>query len=105
MRIQMAHGKSKILSEETCKFITRMLEQGSSKNKAQLFVQIATFMRTMLVLNEGILKLEELDFEYRSSALIPGKGRKHRARRKRNHNIESEDSESSSDETEDENGE
>ena len=62
-------------------------------------------MRTMLVLNEGILKLEELDFECRSSALISGKGRKHRTRRKRNHDIESEDSESSSDETEDENGE
>lgn len=98
-------GRPQILSEETCKFITRMLEQGSSKNKAQLFVQIATFMRTMLVLKEGILKVEELDIECRSSRLIPGKGRRTRARRKRSRDIESEDSESSSDETEDENGE
>jgi hypothetical protein len=104
-KIKEGKGRPQIFSEETCKFITRMLEQGSSKNKAQLFVQFATFMRTMLVLKEGILKLDELDFECRESTLIPRKGRTHRARRKRNRDTESEDSESSSDETEDGNGE
>ena len=57
--IKEGKGRPQILSEETCKFITRMLEQGSSKNKAQLFVQFATFMRTMLVLKECILKVKE----------------------------------------------
>jgi hypothetical protein len=74
-----------------------MLNEGSSKNKSQLYVQIATFMRTMVVLKEGIIKLEELDFQCRSSAIVPGKGRKKRAAASKRKRRRSQATESESD--------
>ena len=52
---QDGKGRPQLLDDETCQFITKMLEMGSSKHKCQLFVQIATFMRTMVLLKEGIV--------------------------------------------------
>jgi hypothetical protein len=96
-------GRPQILCEETCQYITRLLRMASNKNKCQLYVQIATIMRTVLVLKEGIMKLEELDELCRVSSLERGKGRRHRAdasKRKRRRNSEHEnDDESDSSES------
>ena len=105
-------GRPQILSEETCQYITRMLRTGSNKHKCQLYVQIATFMRTILVLKEGVIKIGELDEECRVSSLERGKGRRHRAaksKRKRGRSSQSESESSGSEDsdasdTEDEDG-